>query len=160
MSFKTAALAFVYLSVVLALPVPREVPQGIFSNISLLKNFLADLAMIEHSHEPFLTSVRKSLNLNNPDGISDPVFGLLGNAAAAGGAGKIAVRIKRIPLFRNTRTHSYLTLGRDMPPASNRRSSFHEFQGGRRRPRSSRRLDLPCFGTQFWSGWSSDGPMH
>ena len=47
---------------------------------------------LEHSHEPFLTSVRASLNLNNPDGILDPVFGLLGNAAAAAGAGKITVR--------------------------------------------------------------------
>ncbi|KAF8176984.1 hypothetical protein BJ912DRAFT_691910 [Pholiota molesta] len=51
-------------------PIRREVPQ-------------------EHSHEQFLTTVRASLNLNNPDGIQDPVFGLLGNAAAAGGAGKI-----------------------------------------------------------------------
>lgn len=39
----------------------------------------------EHSHEPFLTSVRASLAANNPLGITDPVFGLLGNAAAAGG---------------------------------------------------------------------------
>lgn len=43
----------------------------------------------EHSHEEFLTSVGTSLNLNNPDGIVDPVFGLLGNAAAAAGLGKI-----------------------------------------------------------------------
>ncbi|KAJ7288400.1 hypothetical protein C8J57DRAFT_1048371, partial [Mycena rebaudengoi] len=43
----------------------------------------------EHSHEQFLRSVQKSLNINNPDGIVDSVFGLLGNAAAAGGAGKI-----------------------------------------------------------------------
>jgi len=72
MSSKFTALALLYLSSsVLALPVRREVPQ-------------------EHSHEPFLTSVRTSLALNNPDQISDPVFGLLGNAAAAGGAGKIA----------------------------------------------------------------------
>ena len=34
----------------------------------------------EHSHEPFLTTVRASLNANNPAGIKDPVFGLLGNA--------------------------------------------------------------------------------
>ena len=33
----------------------------------------------EHSHEQFLTTVRTSLNLNNPAGIGDPVFGLLGN---------------------------------------------------------------------------------
>ena len=43
----------------------------------------------EHSHEKFLTSVRTSLNTNNPDGIVDPVFGLLGNAAAAAGLGKL-----------------------------------------------------------------------
>ncbi|KAG8893392.1 hypothetical protein FRB99_001969, partial [Tulasnella sp. 403] len=43
----------------------------------------------EHSHEKFLTSVAASLSLNNPDGILDPVFGLLGNAAAAAGLGKI-----------------------------------------------------------------------
>jgi len=55
----------------LSAPIRREVPQ-------------------EHSHEPFLTSVRASLALNNPDGIVDPVFGLLGNAAAAQGAGKIS----------------------------------------------------------------------
>ncbi|KAL5512827.1 hypothetical protein ACEPAG_3093 [Sanghuangporus baumii] len=43
----------------------------------------------EHSHEKFLTSVRTSLNKNNPDEIVDPVFSLLGNAAAAQGLGKI-----------------------------------------------------------------------
>jgi len=43
----------------------------------------------EHSHEQFLTTVRNSLNLNNPDNIQDPVFGLLGNAAASAGQGKI-----------------------------------------------------------------------
>jgi hypothetical protein len=39
---------------------PREVPQ-------------------EHSHEQFIVAVRKSLNIDNPAGIGDPVFGLLGN---------------------------------------------------------------------------------
>jgi len=53
-----------------ALPVKREVPQ-------------------EHSHEQFLTSVRASLNLNNPANIEDVVFGLLGNAAASTGQGSI-----------------------------------------------------------------------
>jgi hypothetical protein len=43
----------------------------------------------EHSHEQFLTSVRASLQKNNPDQIQDPVFGLLGNAAASQGQGKI-----------------------------------------------------------------------
>ncbi|KAJ3537028.1 hypothetical protein NM688_g6749 [Phlebia brevispora] len=63
-------VAFCLYSYVVALPIKREVPQ-------------------EHSHEPILTSVRASLNLNNPDGIVDPVFALLGDAAAAAGAGKI-----------------------------------------------------------------------
>jgi hypothetical protein len=43
----------------------------------------------EHSHEPFITTVRASLNQNNPDNIEDPIFGLLGNAAAAPGQGSI-----------------------------------------------------------------------
>jgi hypothetical protein len=72
LSYQTILMALL-ISSSLALPVPirREVPQ-------------------EHSHQQFLTSVQKSLNLNNPNGIVDSVFGLLGNAAAAGGAGKIA----------------------------------------------------------------------
>ncbi len=43
----------------------------------------------EHSHNKFLDLVRTSLNVNNPLQIADPVFGLLGNGAAAGGAGKV-----------------------------------------------------------------------
>ncbi|EIN12771.1 hypothetical protein PUNSTDRAFT_60050, partial [Punctularia strigosozonata HHB-11173 SS5] len=71
LSYKTVVLALASLSCSsFALPIRREVPQ-------------------EHSHEPILTSVRTSLNLNNPDQIQDPVFGLLGNAAAAAGQGKI-----------------------------------------------------------------------
>ncbi|KAK0464532.1 uncharacterized protein EV420DRAFT_1049078 [Desarmillaria tabescens] len=72
-SSKTLFLALGSLSVSsLALPIfRREVPQ-------------------EHSHEQFLTTVGASLALNNPDNIQDPVFGLLGNAAAIAGAGNIA----------------------------------------------------------------------
>ncbi|EXJ90425.1 hypothetical protein A1O1_03526 [Capronia coronata CBS 617.96] len=44
----------------------------------------------EHSHEKFLTTVRTFLQMDNPDGIVDPVFGLLGNAAASAGQGKIS----------------------------------------------------------------------
>ncbi|KIX95548.1 uncharacterized protein Z520_08668 [Fonsecaea multimorphosa CBS 102226] len=44
----------------------------------------------EHSHEKFLTTVDQFLNMDNPDGIVDAVFGLLGNAAAAGGQGDIS----------------------------------------------------------------------
>jgi len=73
-SSKTVLLSLLYFSATsLAAPLKlnrREVPQ-------------------ERSHEPFLTSVRASLALNNPDGFLDPVFGLLGNAAAAQGLGKL-----------------------------------------------------------------------
>ncbi|CAK7201854.1 hypothetical protein SEUCBS139899_004569 [Sporothrix eucalyptigena] len=43
----------------------------------------------EHSHNRFLDLVRTSLDTNNPQNIQDPVFGLLGNAAAAAGAGTV-----------------------------------------------------------------------
>ncbi|KZS93584.1 hypothetical protein SISNIDRAFT_86791 [Sistotremastrum niveocremeum HHB9708] len=71
-SKKPVAFSFVCLFVhALALPIiKREVPQ-------------------EHSHEQFLATVRTSLNLNNPDEIQDPVFGLLGDAAGSAGQGKI-----------------------------------------------------------------------
>ncbi|KAH8680130.1 hypothetical protein BGZ61DRAFT_359123 [Ilyonectria robusta] len=43
----------------------------------------------EHSHDFVLTITREFLNLDNPKGIVDVVFGLLGNAAAAAGAGDV-----------------------------------------------------------------------
>ncbi|EFQ32478.1 uncharacterized protein GLRG_07748 [Colletotrichum graminicola M1.001] len=43
----------------------------------------------EHSHEIFLDITRENLAKNNPKQISDPVFGLLGDAAAAKGAGQV-----------------------------------------------------------------------
>jgi hypothetical protein len=43
----------------------------------------------ERSHNIYLDITREFLNLNNPKGIVDPVFGLLGNAAAAAGAGTV-----------------------------------------------------------------------
>ncbi|KAF9454727.1 hypothetical protein P691DRAFT_192290 [Macrolepiota fuliginosa MF-IS2] len=71
MQFRLSLLFFLSLcSLVWGLPIRREVPQ-------------------EHSHEKFLTAVRTNLNLNNPDQIVDPVFALLGNAAATQGLGKI-----------------------------------------------------------------------
>ncbi|THH20544.1 hypothetical protein EW146_g821 [Bondarzewia mesenterica] len=54
-----------------------------------LTAFTDILGISEHSHESILTTVRTSLNLNNPDQIVDPVFALLGNAAAQQGLGKI-----------------------------------------------------------------------
>jgi hypothetical protein len=46
------------------------------------------------------------LNLNNPNQIVDPVFALLGDAAAAAGAGKITVG-----LHCSAYRHLILTLG-------------------------------------------------
>lgn len=43
----------------------------------------------EHSHNRFLDLVRTSLSTSNPQNIQDPVFGLLGDAAAAAGAGTV-----------------------------------------------------------------------
>jgi hypothetical protein len=68
---KTVLFVFASLLAAQASPIRREVPQ-------------------EHSHEATLRAVAKLLAVNNPDGILDPVFGLLGNAAAINGAGKIA----------------------------------------------------------------------
>ncbi len=72
MKYETATVILAALSLASAAPTKmrREVPQ-------------------ENSHAKFLASVRTSLNLDNPAGIVDPVFGLLGNAAAAEGAGTI-----------------------------------------------------------------------
>ncbi|KAJ7192786.1 hypothetical protein GGX14DRAFT_577784 [Mycena pura] len=69
LSYKAVFLALLSSSS-LALPIRREVPQ-------------------EHSHQAILTAVQASLAKNNPNGIVDAVFGLLGNAAAAGGLGKL-----------------------------------------------------------------------
>ncbi|KZT50812.1 hypothetical protein CALCODRAFT_488419 [Calocera cornea HHB12733] len=70
-TFSALALALLSASrLAQGMPVRREVPQ-------------------EHSHQQFLSSVQASLQLNNPLGITDSVFGLLGNAAAAGGAGSV-----------------------------------------------------------------------
>lgn len=44
----------------------------------------------EHAHEDILRSVDALLKLDNPDNIQAAVFGLLGAAAAADGAGNIA----------------------------------------------------------------------
>lgn len=43
----------------------------------------------EHSHDFVLTITKEFLNLDNPKGIVDVVFGLLGNAAATAGAGDV-----------------------------------------------------------------------
>ncbi|OCF31493.1 hypothetical protein I316_06896 [Kwoniella heveanensis BCC8398] len=43
----------------------------------------------EKSHDKFLRATQDMLQLDNPQGIVDPVFGLLGNAAASAGQGSV-----------------------------------------------------------------------
>jgi hypothetical protein len=71
LSHKTITVALLLSLQAFGAPIRREVPQ-------------------EHSHNKFIASVRTSLATNNPAGIQDPVFGLLGDAAATAGKGKIA----------------------------------------------------------------------
>ncbi|PON20365.1 hypothetical protein TGAM01_v210744 [Trichoderma gamsii] len=72
----TSTAAALLLGQAFALPLPssnifrREVPQ-------------------EHSHDVFLSIANEALAKSNPKGITDAVFGLLGNAAAAAGAGSV-----------------------------------------------------------------------
>ncbi|KAK4687273.1 hypothetical protein P7C73_g2829, partial [Tremellales sp. Uapishka_1] len=68
----------------------REVPQGM--SCKSLPTWIGTDALTpsaEHSHNQFLATVRASLATNNPSNIEDPVFGLLGSAAAAAGQGLI-----------------------------------------------------------------------
>src|SRR5271170_2684881 len=60
----------------------REVPQEHSHN-----QFLAYLPLAHKQTDPSTTDT--FLFTNNPEGIVDVVFGLLGDAAAAGGAGKV-----------------------------------------------------------------------
>lgn len=76
MKYETSALILAFLSVATAIPVRQAAPAYRLRGREVPQ---------EHSHNTFLDSVRTSLALNNPDGIVDPVFGLLGNAAAAAG---------------------------------------------------------------------------
>ena len=79
----------------------------------------------EHSHEKYLTSVRKLLALNNPDGIVDPVFGLLGNAAATNGLGKISVSLLSfVSLISYIFTCCFRTLTVSTKPPQIRRSQM------------------------------------
>ncbi|KAE9403943.1 hypothetical protein BT96DRAFT_917128 [Gymnopus androsaceus JB14] len=72
MLFKSVCLALLYAAAMNAAPISllrREVPQ-------------------EHSHENILILMRDAIATgSNPQNIGDPVFGLLGDAAAAGGLG-------------------------------------------------------------------------
>ena len=75
----------------------------------------------EHSHEKFLTTVTTSLQANNPAGIVDSVFGLLGDAAASAGQGTITDTGMFCTAIRFTNANSLRLLA-----TSHRRPSIHE----------------------------------
>jgi hypothetical protein len=84
MKYESAAVLIAFFGLTVAAPTPA--PKNTFSIPRMLRGREVPQ---EHSHNRFLDGVRVNLNLNNPAKISDPVFGLLGNAAAAAGAGTI-----------------------------------------------------------------------
>ncbi|KAJ3553794.1 hypothetical protein NPX13_g10793 [Xylaria arbuscula] len=90
MKFTTSTAVLVMVGVASARPdavrmVRREVSQDSRRSSPKLRREVPQ----EHSHEQFLTGVGEALNLNNVENVQDPVFALLGNAAAAAGAGDV-----------------------------------------------------------------------
>lgn len=81
MKYESVAALITFFGLTLAAPTPE--PKNVFT---IPKYRLRGREVPqEHSHNRFLDGVRVNLNLNNPAKIKDPVFGLLGDAAAAGG---------------------------------------------------------------------------
>jgi hypothetical protein len=87
MKYETASVLIAFFGLATAAPMPA--PKNVFSIPRMMMRLSAREVPQEHSHNRFLDGVRVNLNINNPAGIVDPVFGLLGNAAAAAGAGTI-----------------------------------------------------------------------
>lgn len=92
MKYETATVLVAFFGLTSAAPMPAA--KNVFSIPRMMmrlgaRGIEAREVPQEHSHNRFLDGVRVNLNLNNPAGIQDPVFGLLGNAAAAAGAGTI-----------------------------------------------------------------------
>ena len=89
MKYETATYLIAFFGLATAAPMPVPEPKNVWA-FSIPRAMLRGREVPqEHSHDRFLDGVRVNLNLNNPAGIQDPVFGLLGDAAAAAGAGKI-----------------------------------------------------------------------
>ncbi|KAG0646073.1 hypothetical protein D0Z07_8392 [Hyphodiscus hymeniophilus] len=89
MKCNTATYLIAFFGLASAAPMPVAEPKNVWT-ISIPRAMLRSREVPqEHSHDRFLDGVRVNLALNNPDNIQDPVFGLLGNAAAATGAGAI-----------------------------------------------------------------------
>jgi hypothetical protein len=91
MKYESATLIVALIGLASAAPTP--VAKNTFTTFSIPRAMRRGLQAREvpqeQSHNKFLAGVRTSLALDNPAGIQDPVFGLLGNAAAAEGAGTI-----------------------------------------------------------------------
>lgn len=92
MKYETATVLIAFFGLTSAAPMPAA--KNVFSIPRMMmrlgaRGIEAREVPQEHSHNRFLDGVRVNLNLNNPAGIKDPVFALLGNAAAAAGAGTI-----------------------------------------------------------------------
>lgn len=85
MKYESATLLIAFFGLTSAAPMPA--PKNVFS---IPRAMLRGREVPqEHSHNRFLDGVRANLAINNPANIGDPVFGLLGNAAAVKGAGTI-----------------------------------------------------------------------
>ncbi|KAJ8123285.1 hypothetical protein O1611_g9630 [Lasiodiplodia mahajangana] len=84
MKFTTTAAVLVMVGVASARPDAVRLPRKTRASAKLRREVPQ-----EHSHEQFLTGVGAALNLNNVENVQDPVFALLGNAAAAAGAGDV-----------------------------------------------------------------------
>lgn len=103
--FKAISVTLVSLAIgASCAPVRREVPQGTFPFVRMHSQAHTYHAIAEHSHEKIITSVRASLNLNNPDQIEDPIFALLGDGAAAAGAGNVKVQRSTAKMSLNSRS--------------------------------------------------------
>lgn len=83
MKYETATILIAFFGLAVSAPVPEP------KNVLPARMLRAREVPQEHSHNDFIATVRTSLNTNNPQGIEDPIFGLLGNAAAAAGAGSV-----------------------------------------------------------------------
>ncbi|KAI0132643.1 hypothetical protein BJ170DRAFT_255902 [Xylariales sp. AK1849] len=89
---KTTAALLVLLGVASARPeavkLGRSAPARLPPRAGRVVKFRREVPQ-EHSHEKILQDVNTQLQLNNPEQIQDAVFSLLGNAAAAAGAGTV-----------------------------------------------------------------------
>ncbi|RPA87618.1 hypothetical protein BJ508DRAFT_202693, partial [Ascobolus immersus RN42] len=77
------------LSVLLAVAAARDITQSARPQKRHNRTLGKRQVPQEQSHKKYLTDCQEALQLDNPEGIVDPVFGLLGAAAAAEGAGTI-----------------------------------------------------------------------